>query len=165
MEKILIINTGGTFNKCYNEITGTLDISKNNYNLTEIISKTLKNNINYELVGVLFKDSLHLTMSDRKKIINEFKNYKKILIVHGTDTMDFTASFLEANFKDRVIVLTGAMKPFSIDKLEATSNFAMGIGFLNQKQEEGVYISMHGLVKEHKVLKKNKELGIFQCQK
>lgn len=165
MEKILIINTGGTFNKHYNDLSGMLDISKNNDAITEILDKAFKNNINYELVGIIYRDSLHLTMSDRELILNEFKEYKKIMIVHGTDTIELTASFIESKFKDRVVVLTGSMKPFFLDKVEATSNFAMGINFLMHSEENGVYISMHGLVKEHKLIKKNKDLGIFWCQK
>ena len=39
MKKILVLNSGGTFNKVYNPLTGNLDVVKNN-NAIEAIIKT-----------------------------------------------------------------------------------------------------------------------------
>jgi len=89
--------------------------------------------------------------------------YNKILLIHGTDTMDKTASFLAKRIKDKTIVITGAMKPYSIDPVEATANFMLGFGFLQSCNEREVYIAMHGMVKEHSKIIKNKEKGIFEC--
>jgi L-asparaginase len=49
----------------------------------------------------------------------------------------------------------------SIDEVEATMNFSMAIGFLNSNINNGIYLSMHGLVLEHEKLIKNKKLGQF----
>ena len=69
-------------------------------------------------------------------------------------------SFLRKS-RDKTIVLTGAMLPISINKIEATLNFSQAIGFLNLNCENGIYISMHGSVKNYKKLIKNRELGKF----
>ncbi len=100
---------------------------------------------------------------DRELIVKTIKDCKNqnIIIVHGTDTMDLTAKYLDEKIKDKTIVLTGAMLPISINKIEATLNFSQAIGFLNSNCENGIYISMHGSVKNYKKLIKNRELGKF----
>ena len=166
MNKILILNTGGTFNKKYCEISGTLKVLEDNSNIELIVKKAFRNNLNLDIKGVLYKDSLEINDINRKEILENLHVYKKILIVHGTDTMDMTAKFLANKIKkDQTVVLTGAMHPFSIDVLEAVANFSISLSFLNQNHNTGVYIGMHGLVKEYTKIHKNKKLGIFECQK
>lgn len=159
--KITVINTGGTFNKRYNPIAGELEVPKDSLALDEIISYCY--NIDFEVLNIISKDSLDMNDTDRELIVKTIKDCKNenIIIVHGTDTMDLTASFIDKQIKDKVIVITGAMIPISINKIEATLNFAQSIGFLNSKTENGVYISMHGSVKNYKKIVKNRELGQF----
>ena len=120
MNKVTIINTGGTFNKIYNPISGTLDIDKNGKAIKQIL-QTINFN-NYNLINIISKDSLEITKKDRIKLLNTIKT-KKVIIVHGTDTIDKTAKFLDKHIKNKVVVLTASMLPFSIDPIEATSNF------------------------------------------
>ena len=159
--KITVINTGGTFNKRYNPLTGELEVPKDSLALDEIISYCY--NIDFDVLNVISKDSLDMSDADREFIVKTIKNCKNenIIIVHGTDTIDLTASFIDENIKDKTIVLTGAMLPISINKIEATLNFASAIGFLNANIENGIYISMHGSVKNYKKLIKNREIGQF----
>ena len=161
---MLVLNTGGTFNKVYNKKTGKLDVPFNN-NAIEMITKSF--DAKYDMAGVMYKDSLDMDMNDRKILANIIMESKdsKFLVVHGTDTMDITAEFLSAVFDDRVIVLTGAMKPFEIDNIEASVNFGMAYGFLQGCDKNGVYICMSGHVKEWEDLKKNKQLGKFEVVK
>jgi L-asparaginase len=163
-KNILVINTGGTFNKEYNELNGNLIIKKNNDFIKDIFNKSKVDKI--EVKGIIYKDSLDITIEDRKllvKFINQCK-YEKILIIHGTDTMDQTALFLEQNLKNKQIILTGAMVPYSINKIEAVSNLMMGYGYLLSNKKSGVFIAMHCKVEKHKKIKKNRELGVFECQ-
>ena len=159
--KITVINTGGTFNKRYNPLTGELEVPKDSLALDEIISYCY--NIDFEVSNIISKDSLEMNDADREFIVKTIKNCKNenIIIVHGTDTIDLTAKYLDEKIKDKNIILTGAMFPISIDKIEATLNFSMAIGFLNSNCENGVYIAMHGSVKNYKKLIKNRELGKF----
>ena len=159
--KITVINTGGTFNKRYNPLTGELEVPKDSLALDEIISYCY--NIDFDVLNVISKDSLDMSDADREFIVKTIKNCKNenIIIVHGTDTIDLTASFIDENIKDKTIVLTGAMLPISINKIEATLNFASAIGFLNANIKNGIYISMHGSVKNYKKLIKNREIGKF----
>ena len=159
--KITVINTGGTFNKRYNPLTGELEVPKDSLALDEIISYCY--NIDFDVLNVISKDSLDMSDADREFIVKTIKNCKNenVIIVHGTDTIDLTASFIDENIKDKTIVLTGAMLPISINKIEATLNFASAIGFLNANIKNGIYISMHGSVKNYKKLIKNREIGQF----
>lgn len=159
--KITIINTGGTFNKRYNPIKGQLEVPKDNKSLEEILSSCY--NVKFEIKNIISKDSLEIDEEDREEIVQEIKNSKnkKIIIIHGTDTIDLTAKFIEKQKLNKKIVLTGAMVPLSIQKTEAVMNFSQAIGFLNAKVKKSVYISMHGSVVNHKKIKKNRKLGQF----
>ena len=159
--KITVINTGGTFNKRYNPLSGELEVPKDSLALDEIINYCY--NIDFEVLNIISKDSLEMSDVDRELIVKTIKDCKNqnIIIVHGTDTIDLTAKYLDEKIKDKTIVLTGAMFPISINKVEATLNFSQAIGFLNANIENGIYISMHGSVKNYKKLIKNRELGKF----
>ncbi|MEN5386990.1 asparaginase domain-containing protein [Aliarcobacter skirrowii] len=159
--KITVINTGGTFNKRYNPITGELEVPKDSIALDDIISYCY--NIDFDVLNIISKDSLEMSDVDRELIVRTIRNIKNenIIIVHGTDTIDLTAKYLDEKIKDKTIILTGAMLPISINKVEATLNFASAIGFLNSDIKNDIYISMHGSVKNYKKLVKNRELGKF----
>ena len=164
---ITIFNTGGTFNKVYDELSGNLSIYDNNFIVKQIIDTSFKNNKKPEIKGIIYKDSLELTKKDRKTLVKKIKDIKseKIVIIHGTDTMSKSAKFIAKKIKNKTIVFVGAMKPFSIEPVEATSNLMMALGFLKQKQNKHkVYICMHGLIKKYNKIKKNKEIGVFKCQ-
>lgn len=158
---MLILNSGGTFNKRYNPLNGEMEVPCDSLAVEKILSHV---DSDYDLAGVMFKDSLEIDINDRKilaSIIMESKD-DKFLLVHGTDTMEETAHFLDEIFDDRVIVLSGAMKPFEIDHVESSFNLGMAIGFLNAKSEYGVYICMNGFVQKWDKIKKNRELGRFE---
>ncbi len=158
---MLILNTGGTFNKIYNKKSGNLDVAFNN-NAIERILQTYE--AEYDLAGVMYKDSLNMDINDRKILANIIMESKddKFIVVHGTDTMDESAEFLDAVFEDRKIVFVGAMKPFEIDNVEASFNLGLAIGFLYAQEKNGVYICMSGFVKPWNKIVKNKSLGKFE---
>jgi len=158
---MLILNSGGTFNKRYNELSGDMDVPYDNDAIDEIMA-SIKHH--FMVAGVVYKDSLDMTIDDRKMLASIIAESQEaeFVIVHGTDTIDETAEFLDALFDDRVIVLTGAMKPYSIEKSEASFNLGMSIGFAQAQEIAGVYICMNGYVAPWQKLRKNRELGKFQ---
>lgn len=162
MENILIINTGGTFNKRYNPLKGELEVPYDSSALEAILQYCY--NTPYELISIIHKDSLEMNEDDRKLMVETIQKHsaQRVLIVHGTDTMDATAEFLHLHVNDKIITLTGAMVPFSINTVEATANFMFALGDLHVRQNNGVYIAMHGTVLDHKAIYKNREKGIFQ---
>jgi L-asparaginase len=75
-QKILILNTGGTFNKYYDQIDGQLKVSSNNNFINDILIKAKISHI--EVDGLIYKDSLDMTLEDRKQIVKYIKeNYVK----------------------------------------------------------------------------------------
>ena len=161
---MLILNTGGTFNKKYNSLSGELEVAYNNEFIKTILDST---QAPFDLAGVMYKDSLDMTLEDRKILAHIILESKDdiFVIVHGTDTISETAEFLNGIFDDRAIVLVGAMKPFEIDKVEASFNLGMAIGFANSPSEYGIYICMSGYVKIWNKIEKNRSLGKFEVVK
>lgn len=159
--KITIINTGGTFNKEYNLLKGALDVKSDASSLEGILKWT--HNIDFEIINILAKDSLEINDDDRDIIIeniNKAKN-EKIIIIHGTDTMSETASYLDQRIKNKQVVITGAMIPMSISITEAVMNFSASYGFLNAEIDNGIYISLHGVISNHLNIYKDKKIGKF----
>ncbi|CAA6803435.1 MAG: asparaginase [uncultured Sulfurovum sp.] len=161
MKKILIINTGGTFNKIYNPLTGNLDIEPTG-NAIKSIAKAWLTKL--KISNIIGKDSLDINNKDRNMIVQSIQNSKEknIIVVHGTDTMDKTARYLKEAKLKKKIILTGAMVPHSINPIESTSNLCSAYGFLQANKEFGVFISMNGIIKDYKRVVKNKEKGYFE---
>ncbi len=158
---MLILNSGGTFNKRYNPLNGELEIPYDNNAIEKILNSV---DLDYDLAGVVYKDSLEMDINDRKILVNIIMESKDdtFIIVHGTDTIHETAEFLSEIFEDRKIVLTGAMKPFEIDNIEASVNLGISIGFLGAQKDNGVYICMSGHVGMWDKIVKNRIKGKFE---
>jgi len=166
LNNITILNTGGTFNKLYDPIDGVLKVQKSNKAIKIIFSNFIKSNQKPNIKGLIYKDSLDITKKDRAKIIKKIDTIKddKIIIVHGTDTIDLTAKYIQKRVKNKIIILTGAMQPFSIEPIEATANIISAYGYIQNCKKNGVYIAMNGCIKPYKNIKKDRVAGVFICQ-
>ena len=116
------------------------------------------------MAGVIYKDSLEMTGDDRKVLANIMAESSEdtFVLVHGTDTMELSAAFFAEVLHDKKVILTGAMKPFEIDAVEASFNLGMACGYAKALQEYGVYICMNGHVALWDKITKNREEGKFQ---
>jgi L-asparaginase len=157
----LIIDTGGTFNKVYNPLTGSLDIEKSGEAIDTIAKNWL---VEFEVINIIGKDSLDMIESDREEILQTIKKstFNSVIIIHGTDTIDKTAKYLAKAKLGREIILTGAMVPFSINPIEATANLALAYGYIERLDREGVYIALNGSVNLYNRVIKNREKGKFE---
>lgn len=160
MSEILFINTGGTLNKIYNPIHGSLDISTHSDAL-QILSEAWL--CQFKVINIIHKDSLDINDKDRELLVQTIKKspYKKIIIIHGTDTMEKTAQYLDHADLEKQLILTGAMVPYSINPVEATANVASAYGYLIHLETNAIYISMHGLIKPYTQVTKERKKGIF----
>jgi len=93
------------------------------------------------------KDSLDMTDEDRKRILQMclLDTRDRILITHGTDTMTKTGELLEKNIKDKTIVLTGSMRPYTSSESDASFNLG-GALIATETLPHGVYIVIQGEV-------------------
>ncbi len=155
-----IINTGGTFNKRYDPIKGELFVPQDNRAIEEIL-KSLVVDIPHS--GIIYKDSLEMDDADRRILGEAIAqcNERTLIVVHGTDTIDLSADYIDTLKLDKTVVFTGAMIPFHIDPIEATANLAMAIGYARHACE-GVHIVIQGVMSSFKQVKKNKSVGKFE---
>ena len=158
---MLILNTGGTFNKRYNPLTGLMEVPYDNQAVEKIL-KTFTYEI--KMAGLIYKDSLDMTADDRKMLADIILNSeeKAFVVVHGTDTMHQSARLLNEVVSDQVVVFTGAMVPYAVDPVEATANLAMAIAYANMQSVPGAYICMQGSAAPYDQLQKNRESGKFE---
>ena len=157
---IKIFVTGGTFDKEYNELEGTLFFKESH--LPEML-KLARSKLKIDISTLMMIDSLDMTDADRKIILEKCKKTKedKILITHGTDTMIETAKVLASSIKNKTIVLTGAMIPYKFGSSDGLFNLGSSLAFV-QTLPQGVYISMNGKYFRWDNLKKNKQTGMFE---
>ena len=158
--KIRIIITGGTFDKHYDELNGSLTFK--NTHLPEIIDHA-RLTVPVELEINQLIDSLDMGPSNRQAILDSCRNADEdhIVIIHGTDTMAETARVLGEAGLEKRIVLTGAMIPYAVTGTDAVFNLGCSIASV-QLVEPGVYISMNGRVFPWNRVRKNREKGVFE---
>jgi L-asparaginase len=162
--KVIVITTGGTIEKTYDEESGTL--SNRGSQLQQMLSRLRLPYTTIQHHDLLSKDSLEMTEKDRKILLLAVENFldraAPILILHGTDTMDISAHLLYNEIShSKPIILTGAMRPFGFENSDALQNFieALMACFL---VPPGVYISMHGIIHSLPGVQKNRERGTFE---
>lgn len=160
MQKILIINTGGTFNKIYDPLHGKLIVDPTSKAVEEIASKWL---CEFEILNIIGKDSLDMTNHDRLELLATISHSKHehVIIIHGTDTMNITAEYLFDGDCEKCIVFTGSMVPYSIDPVEATANLCSAYGYINAVERSGIYIAMNGIMDKYEKVKKDRKSGKF----
>ncbi len=157
---MLILNTGGTFNKRYNPLNGELFVPQDNCAVEKILDALV---VPVEIEGLIYKDSLEMDDEDRALLADTItkSDEKVIIVVHGTDTMDMSAETVAGLDLKKTVVFTGAMIPFSIDPIEAAANLSMAIGF-SLRSCSGVYIVMQGVCGQYNYVRKNREYGKFE---
>lgn len=155
-----IIITGGTIDKIYNELTGSLELTESNLN--KLIAQA-RCKVKLNVHSLMLRDSLIMNDKDRMAISNLCEKIEndKIIIMHGTDTMSITAALIKSMKLDKSIVMFGAMIPYCLTNSDALFNFGAAVTAV-QILPYGVYITMNGKVFESGNVVKNKELGEFQ---
>ncbi len=161
MRDIVIINTGGTFNKCYDQKSGNMVINKETEDLKSLTKKMFRKDI--RIINIIQKDSLFFDDEDRQLLLETIKSQAKArtIVIHGTDTMNQSCEFVAQHIKDQTIVFTGAFVPYSIDETEAVANLSLAVGYGQAVEKFGTYIAMHGVVSPHKDIKKDKVNDTF----
>lgn len=157
---IRIFVTGGTFDKEYNELTGELFFKDSH--LQQML-KLGRCRLTVDIRTLMMIDSKEITAEDRQTIaFNCIKaKEERILITHGTDTMVDTAEVIAKKVKDKTIVLTGAMVPYTLGSSDGLFNLGSALAFL-QTLPHGVYIVMNGCYFNWDNVRKNKKTGEFE---
>jgi len=157
---VKILVTGGTFDKEYDEITGKLYF--NATHLPEILHLG-RCDLTVSIESLMMIDSLEMTDADRQRILEECRRCEesRLVITHGTDTMEVTARMLgEAGLK-KTIVLTGAMIPYKFGSSDGLFNMGTALAFV-QSLPHGVYVAMNGKCFTWDNVRKNRAKGTFE---
>jgi L-asparaginase len=161
---IRILVTGGTFDKEYNELTGTLYFQ--NTHLPEML-RLGRCHVDVSIDTLMMIDSLEMTDDDRRRIVDECRRAPEtqIVVTHGTDTMVETARTLAAAFPsggEKTIVLTGAMVPYAFGSSDGLFNLGSALSFVHVLPA-GVYIAMNGRYFVWDRVRKNRQTGVFEA--
>lgn len=158
--KIRIFVTGGTFDKEYNELDGRLFFKETH--LPEML-RLGRCKLEVDIQTLMLIDSLDMTERERKVILEHCRKVKedRIVITHGTDTMELTAKTLGENIGSKTIILTGAMIPYKFGSSDGLFNLGSAIAFA-QTLPPGVYIAMNGRYFTWDNVRKNRRNGEFE---
>jgi L-asparaginase len=161
---IRILVTGGTFDKEYNELAGSLYFQ--NTHLPEML-RLGRCHVDVSIDTLMMIDSLEMTDDDRRRIVDECRRgpETQIVVTHGTDTMVETARALAAAFPTgggKTIVLTGAMVPYAFGSSDGLFNLGSALSFV-QVLPAGVYIAMNGRYFGWDLVRKNRQTGVFEA--
>lgn len=139
--KVLVIYTGGTFGMVYDEASGVLQ-PYDFQNILQYFPEVKKLQLDISFVSLKkIIDSSNIELSNWQElaeIIN--KNYEifdGFIIIHGTDTMAYSASALSFMFNNlnKPIIFTGAQLPVSEVRSDARDNFITALEIASSKQK------------------------------
>ena len=158
---IRLLVTGGTFDKEYDEIGGTLFFKDTH--VAEML-RLGRSRAAVTVETVMLVDSLQMTGQDRARVAERCLACAEtqIVVTHGTDTMVETAAHLARHVSGKTIVLTGAMVPYAFGSSDGLFNLGSALSFV-QVLAPGVYIAMNGTHFEWDKVRKNRTLGVFEA--
>ena len=157
---IRVLVTGGTFDKEYNEIHGKLFFKQSH--VAEMLALG-RSKLEVKIQTLMMIDSLEMTDEHRSRIVAACREAreKRIVITHGTDTMEVTARTLAAALESKTVVLTGAMVPYKFGSSDGLFNLGSALAFV-QTLPPGVYIAMNGRCFPSNRVRKNRRAGFFE---
>lgn len=158
---IRILVTGGTFDKEYNELNGTLAFNRTH--LDDMLQRG-RCRLDVSIEVLMMVDSLDMTDAERARIVQACRHCEeqRVVITHGTDTMVETAQALAAGVPHKTVVLTGAMVPYAFGSSDGLFNLGSALSFV-QALPPGVYVAMNGRVFPWNNVKKNRAIGVFEA--
>ena len=158
--QIRILVTGGTFDKEYDELSGTLFFKDTH---VQEMLRLGRAKLDLTVETAMMIDSLDMDDAGRAAIVARCRDAaeRAIVVTHGTDTMTDTASALAAaGLGDKTIVLTGAMVPYAFGSSDGLFNLGSALSFV-QVLPPGVYVAMNGRHFPWDAVRKNRASGVL----
>jgi L-asparaginase len=158
---IRVFVTGGTFDKEYDELRGTLYFKQTH--LPEMLQLG-RCRLDVAIETLMMMDSLEMTDAERDRIVTSCRDCDetRVVVTHGTDTMVDTARALAHGVTGKTIVLTGAMVPYAFGSSDGLFNLGSALSFV-QTLPAGVYVAMSGRWFRWDNVRKNREAGVFEA--
>ena len=161
---IRVLVTGGTFDKEYNELHGTLFFKDTH--VPEML-RLGRSRVEVQVETLMMMDSLDMQDTDRARIVRACRDAAetRLVVTHGTDTMVDTARALatagDEALAAKTIVLTGAMVPYAFGSSDGLFNLGSALSFV-QVLPAGVYVAMNGRCFNWDAVRKDREAGVFR---
>ena len=162
--RVVLISTGGTIEKTYDELAGVLtnEVSV----LRVMLSRLELGGIEVERLSLMNKDSLDMSSADHDLIaytaVQKAREYDGVVVVHGTDRLAVTGERICGLSPAPAvpIVLTGAMRPYELRTTDALQNLTEAL-LAVQLAGPGTYVAMHNKVLAFPGVVKDTERGTF----
>ena len=142
----MLIYTGGTIGMIENPETGALE----NFNFDHLLKHVPElKRFNYRISSYQFdppidsSDMEPLYWAKLVKIINyNYDNFDGFVILHGTDTMAYTASALSFMLENlsKPVILTGSQLPIGTLRTDGKENLITAIEIAAAKNPDGTYL-------------------------
>jgi L-asparaginase len=170
MRRIVVITTGGTIEKTYDEFTG--ELSNRHSIVRRMLGELRLEETEVSVIELMSKDSLELDDEDRRRIVEAVRQTgaeraeaglsSGVVILHGTDTLSDTGDLLHRELRQlRVpVVLTGALRPYEMKRSDALQNLTEAI-FAAGTLPPGVYCVAHGRALSFPGVRKDATRGTF----
>ena len=144
MKKILVITTGGTI-ACETGENGRAPARGGNQLIHGI------DNCEITVLDLFACDSTDITSNHWRKIysaVKSAKNYDGVVILHGTDTLEYTAAVLYLTCSDMgmPVIITGAMIPMSEKDSDGEKNIRDAVSAACDTRLRGVYAVFCGRI-------------------
>ncbi|MAS21245.1 MAG: asparaginase domain-containing protein [Bacteroidota bacterium] len=157
---IHILTTGGTIEGL--DYVDGQGVTQSNITIQGFLEKA-NIDFDYTIESVFKKDSRAINENDRKLLVCKIKESTatKILITHGTFTMEDTAKYIGRLNLKKTIVLVGSFILGSSENTDAPFNLGYAISSL-QLLKPDVYIAMNGQIFLWNNVSKNLETNKFE---
>ena len=162
MANILLVYTGGTIGMMKDVKTGSLKAFNFDKLLANIPELKL---LEHDISTVSFEepvDSSDMNIDDYIKLANliedHFETYDGFVILHGSDTMSYTASAISFMFENlkKPILFTGSQLPIGDLRTDAKENLITSIQLAGLKENGRSVIREVGLYFEYKLYRANR---------
>ena len=160
--KVLLLYTGGTIGM----IENPLELSLKPFNFDQITSEVPElNKLNCTIETIAFEnplDSSNMNFETWTQIGDEiFKNYDYFdgfVVLHGTDTMSYTASALSLMFQNltKPIILTGSQLPLGQVRTDGKENLITAIEIASKKRDNSPVLNEVAIYFENQLFRGNR---------
>ena len=160
--KVLLLYTGGTIGM----IENPLELSLKPFNFDQITSEVPElNKLNCTIETIAFEnplDSSNMNFETWTQIGDEiFKNYDYFdgfVVLHGTDTMSYTASALSLMFQNltKPIILTGSQLPLGQVRTDGKENLITAIEIASKKRDNSPVVNEVAIYFENQLFRGNR---------
>jgi len=127
MKKILLIHTGGTFGMVPTEPHHSLAPAQVQDHILNMVPEVTRL-AEIDVVTPFNKDSANVGVQEwellSRLIYDQWSGYDGFVVIHGTDTMTYTAAALSFSLRhlDKPIIFTGSQRPLSLSRSDARLN-------------------------------------------